>query len=71
MSFRCVSFRSFVHFFAFRNISFRFVSFRSLRFDFVSFRTTLICFAESNNIVIFRDVFHIGLIIGPRPAVLA
>ena len=24
-----------------------------------------------NNIVLLRDVFHIGLAIGPRPAVLA
>ena len=24
-----------------------------------------------NNIVLLRDVFHIGLVIGPRPAVLA
>ena len=24
-----------------------------------------------NNILLLRDVFHIGLVIGPRPAVLA
>jgi hypothetical protein len=24
-----------------------------------------------DNIVLLRDVFHIGLVIGPRPAVLA
>jgi hypothetical protein len=24
-----------------------------------------------NNIVLLRDVFHIGLVIGPKPAVLA
>ena len=28
-------------------------------------------FLISNNIVLLRDVFHIGLVIGPRPAVLA
>ena len=27
--------------------------------------------AEWFNIVLLRDVFHIGLVIGPRPAVLA
>ena len=26
---------------------------------------------NGNNIVLFRNVFHIGLVIGPRPAVLA
>ena len=26
---------------------------------------------RQNNIVLLRDVFHIGLVIGPRPAVLA
>jgi hypothetical protein len=28
-------------------------------------------FCMSNNIVLLRDVFHIDLVIGPRPAVLA
>jgi hypothetical protein len=37
----------------------------------------LICYTNvstkvtRNNIVLLRDVFHIGLVIGPRPAVLA
>jgi hypothetical protein len=29
------------------------------------------CTSQQNNIVLLRDVFHIGLAIGPRPAVLA
>jgi hypothetical protein len=29
------------------------------------------CLRSINNIVLLRDVFHIGLVIGPRPAVLA
>ena len=37
----------------------------------------LICYTNvstkvtRNNIVLLRDIFHIGLVIGPRPAVLA
>jgi hypothetical protein len=28
-------------------------------------------FSQDNIIVLLRDVFHIGLVIGPRPTVLA
>jgi hypothetical protein len=38
---------------------------------FQSILLSLGLFINHDNIVLLRDVFHIGLVIGPRPAVLA